>query len=136
VNTLLGGSQFQIFTSAADAGTLTDPVAVDGATTFTSNATTNLLIEGLKAGNYWVVETIAPVGYVASTTPIPVTITVGSTADALLLEIENTQVPAWLLPLTGGGGAGLFAIGGGVLVAIAIGAAFVFTGRRKVLVAA
>jgi fimbrial isopeptide formation D2 family protein len=136
VETLLGGAQFQIFTSAADAGTLTDPVAVGGETVFTSNATTNILVEGLKAGDYWVVETVAPVGYVANTVPIPVTITVGSVADALLLEVENSQVPAWLLPLTGGGGAGMFAIGGGVLIAIAIGAAFVFRARRSRRVAA
>lgn len=136
VDEALAGAQFQIFTSAADAAALTDPVSVDGEATFTSSSTANILVEGLKAGDYWIVETVAPVGYVANTTPIPVTVVVGSTADAVLLEVENSQVPAWLLPLTGGGGAGLFAIGGGVLIAVAIGAALVFRGRRKALVTA
>lgn len=136
VNQRLAGAQFQIFTSAADAGTLANPVSVDGETTFTSTAAQNILIEGLKAGDYWVVETFAPVGYVVNSAPIPVTVSVGSTTDAALLEVENSQVPAWLLPLTGGGGAGLFTIGGGVLIAIAVGAAFVLRGRRKALVAA
>jgi LPXTG-motif cell wall-anchored protein len=90
----------------------------------------------LKAGDYLIVETVAPVGYVANLTPIAVTVAVGAIDAPVLVRVENSQVPAWLLPLTGGGGAGLFAIGGGVLIAMAIGAAFVVRGRRRAPLAA
>jgi fimbrial isopeptide formation D2 family protein/LPXTG-motif cell wall-anchored protein len=132
----LAGAQFQIFTSADDAATRTDPVAVDGETTFTSTSTANIAIDGLNVGDYWIVETVAPTGYVANTTPIPVTIVQGSTDDAVLVEVENTQVPAWLLPLTGGSGASLFGIFGGAAIVLAIGAALVINSRRKVRVTA
>lgn len=131
VDERVAGAEFQIFTSAADAAALTNPVSVAGESTFISNSATNIAIDGLKAGDYWLVETAAPVGYLANTTPIPVTILVGSTADALLLEVENNQVPAWVLPLTGGNGAGLLGLLGGAVIVTAIGAAVVLNERRK-----
>jgi fimbrial isopeptide formation D2 family protein len=127
----LAGAQFQIFTSAADAASLTNPVAINGEDTFTSTSTANIAIDGLAVGDYWVVEIVAPVGYLANTTPIPVTIVLGSTDDAVLLEIENNQVPAWVLPLTGGNGAGIIALLGGAVIVVTIGAALVLNERRK-----
>lgn len=127
----LAGAEFQIFTSAADAAALTNPVAVNGETTFTSSSTANIAIEGLKVGDYFVVETTAPVGYLANTTPIPVTIVLGSTADAVVLDVENNQVPAWVLPLTGGNGAATLGLLGGGVIVLTIGAALVLNERRK-----
>jgi LPXTG-motif cell wall-anchored protein len=46
------------------------------------------------------------------------------------VEFVHVQVPAFLLPLTGGDGALWFSIGGGALLAIAIGAALVAARRR------
>lgn len=131
VDERLSGAQFQIFTSEADASTRTNPVAVDGETTFTSNSAENIAIDGLKVGDYWVVETAAPTGYLANTTPIPVTIVLGSTADPVLLEVENSQVPAWVLPLTGGNGAATLAILGGAVIALTVGAALLLNERRR-----
>jgi fimbrial isopeptide formation D2 family protein len=136
VDEALTGAQFQIFTNATDAAALTNPVTVDGEDTFTTNVDGEIAVPGLKAGDYLIVETVSPVGYVANLTPIAVTVAVGSTDTPVVVRVENSQVPAWLLPLTGGGGAGMFAIGGGVLIAIAIGAAFVFRARRRGLVTA
>jgi fimbrial isopeptide formation D2 family protein len=127
----LAGAQFQIFASAADAAALTNPVEVDGETTFTSGGTANLTIGGLTVGDYWVVETVAPVGFLANTTAIPVTIVLGSTADAVVLEVENSQVPAWVLPLTGGNGAAMLGLLGGAVIVSTIGAALVLNARRK-----
>jgi fimbrial isopeptide formation D2 family protein len=127
----LAGARFQIFTSAADAAALTNPVEVNGETTFTSSSTANIAIGGLTVGDYWVVETVAPVGYLANTTPVPVTIVLGSTDDAVVLEIENDQVPAWILPLTGGDGAATLGLLGGALIVMAMGAALVINERRK-----
>jgi fimbrial isopeptide formation D2 family protein len=127
----LTGAQFQIFTNADDAAALTNPVTVEGEDTFTSNVDGEILVPGLKAGDYLIVETVSPVGYVANLTPIAVTVAIGTIDTPVRVTVENSQVPAWLLPLTGGGGAGLFAIGGGVLIAMAIGAAFVLKGRRR-----
>jgi fimbrial isopeptide formation D2 family protein len=132
----LTGAQFQIFTNADDAAALTNPVTVEGEDTFTSNVDGEILVPGLKAGDYFIVETVAPVGYVANLTPIAATVAVGTIDAPVIVRVANSQVPAWLLPLTGGGGAGLFVIGGGVLIAIAIGAAFVLKGRRKTAVTA
>jgi fimbrial isopeptide formation D2 family protein len=131
VNERLAGAQFQIFTSEDDAAARTNPVTVDGETTFTSTSTENITIDGLAVGDYWVVETTAPTGYLANTTPIPVTIVLGSTADAVLLEVENNQVPAWVLPLTGGDGARILGLLGGAAIVVALGAALVLNERRK-----
>ncbi|PZF02809.1 hypothetical protein DEJ01_09790 [Curtobacterium sp. MCLR17_040] len=51
--------------------------------------------------------------------------------DALVLRVANTQVPVWMLPLTGGGGAALFTAAGTGFLAIAAGAAFLVRRRMK-----
>ncbi|MNW50217.1 Fimbrial subunit type 1 precursor [compost metagenome] len=131
VDEALEGAQFQVFTSEADANAQQNPVTVDGADTFISGADGNILIAGLKAGDYWVVETASPVGFNANTTPIAVTVTEGAVADAVLLEVENTQVPEWMLPLTGSGGTMTFIIVGGLLIAAGTTAALVAHRRQK-----
>jgi fimbrial isopeptide formation D2 family protein/LPXTG-motif cell wall-anchored protein len=127
----LAGADFQIFTSEADAIARNNPVTVNTVSTFTSPADGTITVAGLKVGDYWVVETKAPVGYQADATPHAVTVTVGTVDGAVVLQVENTQVPEWMLPLTGGNGAAMFGVAGGGLVAMAIGAAFVIA-RRKV----
>lgn len=136
VETGLKDAEFQVFTSEADATARTSPVSVDGKTTFVSDASGNLTVDGLFAGvkgtgkDYWVVETKAPVGYTADLTPIKVTVKPGSIADAQIVKVLNTQVPPPILPLTGGDGAVVFGIAGVALVLIAAGAAVVIARRR------
>lgn len=131
VDEALQGAQFQVFTSEADARALTDPVTVDAVTTFTSDANGNILVPGLRVGDYWIVETLAPTGYQANGTPIPVTVVQGPTTAPTLVDVENTQVPAWTLPLTGSNGVILFTVAGLALLVLAAGTALVTASRRK-----
>ncbi|WP_158231541.1 SpaH/EbpB family LPXTG-anchored major pilin [Microbacterium sediminis] len=81
----------------------------------------------LKAGDYTLVETAAPLGYVLDPTPIPVTVVEGATASTQV-TVSNEQVPAFQLPLTGGDGTALF-IAAGVAIAL-LGAGIGLTRRR------
>lgn len=67
-------------------------------------------------GDYHLVETRAPAGFVKLTAPVKVTVA-GSTAVAVG-AIENRQVDVPVLPLTGGIGTLIFTIGGGLLLAV------------------
>lgn len=127
----LNGAQFKVFTTAADAGAATNPVEVNGVSTFTTDATGKVLLGGLRARDYYVVETVAPAGYVLDATPHPVTVVAGSTADPVVLNVENTQVAAWTLPFTGGNGKQLFIAGGVALILLALGSAVVISRRRS-----
>lgn len=83
-------------------------------------------------GTYHLVETRAPAGFVKLTKPVKVTVS-GSAAVAIG-QIENQQAEAPVLPLTGGIGTLVFAIGGGLLLAVT---AFLVirTHRRRLLAA-
>lgn len=93
-------------------------------------------ISGLTPGTYYLVETVPPTGYVLDATPRAVTIVAGQTvrpdagAGSNYTEVENQQVPPWLLPLTGADGTLWFTIGGIALLTVAAGAA-VLVARRK-----
>lgn len=109
--TVLEGATFDIFLASdttTPVGTLT--TGPDG----TASAT-------LKVGDYVLVETEAPTGYLLDSRPIPFPITAGATTDAYQLEVANHEVPAFLLPLTGGAGGAVFLIGGVGLLALAGG---------------
>ena len=138
--TALKGAQFQIFTSEADAIAKSDAVVVDGKATFTSPEDGMIVVPGLKAGvsgtDYWIVETQAPVGYTATAAPTKVTVKTGDIAGAQVVKVHNSQVPAYALPLTGGNGPLMFATGGGALVLVAVGAAFVIARRKAAAVRA
>lgn len=127
---VLGGAQFQVFASEADAASGANAIAVSGSTTFTSDATTGIAsAPGLRAGTYWVVETVAPVGYVLDSEPHEVTLVAGDVDATVELSIGNSPVPAYELPITGGTGQAAFMIGGAGLLAAALG--FALFRRRK-----
>jgi fimbrial isopeptide formation D2 family protein/LPXTG-motif cell wall-anchored protein len=127
----LQGAQFRVFTTATDASNQTNPVSIDGADTFTTDGSGNVLLGGLKSGDYYVVETRAPAGYQPNATPHPVTVVTGPVTNPVVLNVENVQVGLWSLPLTGGAGPLVFIGGGLALVAIAIGAGLVVAKRRR-----
>jgi fimbrial isopeptide formation D2 family protein/LPXTG-motif cell wall-anchored protein len=126
----LQGAQFQVFRTENDATSRTNPVTVNSAATFTTDVDGNVTMDGLRVGDYWIVETQAPTGYQANPAPIRASVVQGSIGDALVVRVANTQVPAWMLPLTGGNGAMLFAASGTALIVIAAGAAILARKHR------
>jgi len=101
-------------------------------TQFTTGENGEVVIPGLIAGSYELVEITAPTGYQVNATPIAFTVTAGSTANAVQVKVANTQVPAFALPITGGDGQMAFMIGGGSLLVVAAGAFLIVAGRRRV----
>jgi len=138
----LPGAQFQVFTSLTDAKAQTNPVAVDGTTTWGPTGTNGqVTISGLRYSNwadgaavnpgdpgyiqYYLVETVAPTGYELQAEPIPFTVT----SDATSVSFQVTDVPTnagFPLPFTGGTGttvlyvAGLIILVGGAVTGVAI----------------
>ena len=139
--TPLAGATFELYVDVdqdgvVDAGEIASAnrVEVAGETDWTSGASGLLDIPALKVGRYFLVETAAPVGYQLDTTPHAVTVTAGtsSTAPAVnYVQIANSQVPAWLLPFTGGNGVVTFTVAGASLMALALGFALLAARRRK-----
>ena len=141
----LAGAKFSLYTTEADAKAGTNAITVSGSdgkyvvdptsknTVFESVASIegenyNLHVNGLKAGDYWLVETEAPAGYNKLTAPIKVTIKKSADADVnnwtiskdgvdekdKIIDIENST--GSLLPSTGGRGAIAFAVIAAILV--------------------
>lgn len=102
----------------------------------------NLKLNGLAAGDYWIVETDAPDGYNGVTAPIKVTVTASADNDVnnwriskndtdepdKVIDIENST--GTILPGTGGMGTILFTVTGVALV-IAVAGSFVVSRRRR-----
>ncbi|WP_026460667.1 SpaH/EbpB family LPXTG-anchored major pilin [Schaalia suimastitidis] len=127
----------------------TQPLTVDGKTTFTTGDDGTVTINGLR-NNDWVdgkeknplsnsdwyclVETKAPTGYELQANPIPFQVlqTNASDVNAFKLGVTVTDVPSnagFRLPLTGANGVIVMTIAGGLLVAG--GGALFFVNRRK-----
>ncbi|WP_019181731.1 SpaH/EbpB family LPXTG-anchored major pilin [Microbacterium yannicii] len=124
----LAGAVFEVYTSETGGTPLA--FAPDSKTAFTTGADGTVTIPGLKTGvTYWLQEKTAPNGYYGIEKRIAVEIT--KTAGAQVEKVvENTKIPAYALPLTGGDGALMFGIGGGALLLVAAGAAIMITRRR------
>lgn len=120
---------FDVRTNASDPNTSVG--------TITTNADNQGMgsISDLPAGNYYLVETVAPEGYQLDTTPIPVTINAVMDSDAQEADlivtlgnaITNTKTPS--LPVTGGEGTVAITATGVVLIAGA--AALIVRARRQ-----
>lgn len=88
------------------------------------------LVEGLKAGEYLLVETEAPAGFEVLVDPIAVTIVAGTVDSPNVYTIDNVQQPPFELPLTGGIGTMGFSIAGLALLALA-GASYLLIRQRR-----
>lgn len=159
----LDGATFRIYRSETDAQENQNPIAVTGGNgSYTVNPVQtgeglsydmlsasadvgtgfNLKLNGLAAGDYWIVETDAPEGYNGVTAPIKVTVTAskdnnvdnwtisqnGTAVSDKVIDIENST--GQILPGTGGMGTILFTVIGVALV-IAVAGSFVVSRRRK-----
>ncbi|MFC8302284.1 SpaH/EbpB family LPXTG-anchored major pilin [Specibacter sp. NPDC057265] len=133
VTKVLSGAEFQLFALDGQGkrigGELHDVTGAAADVTFTTAADGTFTVTGLKAGNYELVETKAPVGYKLDSTPKTVTVTQGTVENAAAYSIANTQVPAFQLPLTGSTGTTLFS-GIGLLLIVAGGSIAVARKRR------
>lgn len=142
----LKDAEFEVFTSQADAKSLSNPVSVDGATTFTSAADGTVAINGLKAQEngqgadltYYIVETKAPAGYGIAAAwsqaqgGTAVTVNPGDASANPVITVTDPQAPAIALPLTGSTGTAIFLGGGLTLAALAaIGAVLIIRRRRR-----
>ena len=141
----LAGAEFQVYTSEDDAKAGNKPVAVSGVSTFTSNASGIVQIDGLRATvngsdtvvDYWLVETKAPAGYtvagdVSKSNPKKFNVKQGKIATTIDITVANPQTPPFMLPLTGGPGTVAFMIVGLGLLSIAGGVALRKRSTRRV----
>lgn len=102
----------------------------------------NLKLNGLAAGDYWLMETKAPDGYSGITAPVKITITKSVDTDVnnwtiskdnqkeddKIIDIENSA--GSILPGTGGMGTILFTVAGVALILV-IAASFVISRRKR-----
>lgn len=155
----LAGATFRLYKTEKDAKDNTNPIAVAGSDgNYTVDKTSqsfdmvsvateiptgmNLKLNGLAAGDYWLVETDAPEGYNGVTAPIKITITKSVDTDVnnwtiskgavveidKIIDIENST--GTILPGTGGMGTILFTVVGVALVLI-VAASFVISRRKR-----
>ncbi|WP_136707104.1 SpaH/EbpB family LPXTG-anchored major pilin [Agromyces sp. H66] len=142
----LTGAVFSVYPTEADALAGTNAIVLGGETEFTVGPDGQVTISSLRYSDfadgvtvapgedgyqtYWLVETVAPDGYELLAQPIEFTVTAATTTIGIDQEIVN--VPSnggFELPLTGGTGTMLFALGGGMLLAGAV--FFALYARRK-----
>lgn len=146
---LLAGATFEVYNAvnpyAADctaAEATGDPVAVNGATSFTSTAVGVISVSGLFVSDsenpvinaaercYVLKETAAPAGYVLPAEPFTgVTVKIGETTPADNADIVNTQQGVPALPLTGANGQIILITAGVAAAAVALG--LVLMKRRR-----
>ena len=154
----LADAKFRLYRTEEDAKDDQNPIAVTGDNgEYTVDPTSknydmvsvgsdinnkmNLKLNGLAAGDYWLVETDAPAGYNKLTAPIKVTITKSGDTDVnnwglskddvpeddKIIDVENSS--GTILPETGGMGTVLFTV---VAVVMILGVAISFIRSRKI----
>lgn len=109
--------------------------------TYTTNASGEIVVDGLWVGNggvltkdYWLLETKAPAGYALPTGDAAwteVTVNAAGENDPTMITINNTQQNGPNLPLTGSTGTTMFMLGGLALLLTAGGVALVASSRRR-----
>ena len=160
-SSFLADATFRLYKTEKDAKDNTNPIAVTGDSgSYTVDPTSqnfdmvsigdgttvsqgvNLKLNGLAAGDYWLVETKAPDGYSGITAPIKITITKSGDTDVnkwtiskddtaeddKIIDIENSA--GTILPGTGGKGTILFTVVGVALILV-VAASFVISRRKR-----
>ncbi|WFR84290.1 SpaH/EbpB family LPXTG-anchored major pilin [Arthrobacter sp. Y-9] len=142
----LAGATFQVYPTQADAQAGTNAITINGVSSWTTDASGNLVISGLRYSNwvngaavnpgdpgyqsYWLVETQAPTGYELLAQPVETTVT-SSDPSVVTVTIDNVPHNAgFQLPFTGGPGTWALT-GGGILLLTGAVLFFVFANRRK-----
>ena len=122
----LAGAEFALYDETAIDQ---DGNLIEGATPvlegIVSGEDGHVVIDGLDAGKYALVETKAPDNYVKSDTPLMLTIEAGIEPNVVNVKFANSKIPH-----TGGMGTTLFTVGGVVLLAAA-GTLFVVSRRKQ-----
>ncbi len=128
---LLAGAEFSVY--AVDPTSQGAQPIITGLTTDDTGKALTVLRAGEDdaAVTYWLVETKAPAGYVVGSKPIEVEVTAGAVADATVATIANAQVPAFMLPRTGGSGTAIFLTAGAATIVVALGTLTLVAGRRR-----
>lgn len=131
-NNLLEGSEWKLTGPGGEVIEIEDCTAEECAGADRNPAAGQFQITGLEWGQYTLVETKAPAGYLLNDKEYEIVIQ-GDIDPAKLLvdlgKIENEQREGLALPLTGGLGTDEFLIGGGVALAAALG--IIAWNRRK-----
>ncbi|WP_441414733.1 SpaH/EbpB family LPXTG-anchored major pilin [Arthrobacter sp. 2MCAF14] len=140
----LAGAVFLVYPTQADALAGTNAISVGGISSWTTDASGNLVISGLRYSDwangkpvgpgqpgyqsYWLVETKAPSGYELLAEPVETAVT-SNDPSAVTVTIGNIKQNAgFQLPLTG---AGTWALTAGGILVLAGAGLFMATGRRK-----
>lgn len=141
----LSGASFSVYANQADAKAGTNPISLNGKTTFTVAADGTLTLSGLRYSDwangaavapgspdyrtYYLVETTAPAGYELLAEPVSFLINSASTAVGIDLQVKNVPSNSgFQLPLTGGVGTGVLYAAGALLV---VGAGLLFVRSRR-----
>ncbi|UNT94168.1 SpaA isopeptide-forming pilin-related protein [Allobaculum sp. Allo2] len=93
-----------------------------------SNAEGYVEFKGLKAGDYKLVETKAPAGYVKSDKSLPIKVNKDTDDDTYYVNVEFANAPE---VHTGGSGTVLFTLGGGALLVIGAATYLISKNVRK-----
>ncbi|MCZ9882116.1 SpaH/EbpB family LPXTG-anchored major pilin [Arthrobacter sp. B2a2-09] len=140
----LAGAVFSVYRSQADAFAGTNAISVADVNSWTTDASGNLVISGLRYSNrangtdvspgqpgyksYWLVETKAPAGYALLAQPVETAVT-SSDPSAVTVTVGNVKQNAgFQLPFAG---AGTWAVPAGGILVLAGASLFMVTGRRK-----
>lgn len=131
----LQGAEFSVYVAGPDGVRPGDDALpiIEGVET---NAAGEIVIDGLKVGTYWLLETAAPAGYVLPEGDDawfgPIVVAAGTdVAATAAIEVPNAQQSVPTLPLTGANGQLLMMLGGIALVLVAGGGALAVRNRSK-----
>ena len=130
-DSLLAGSEWKLTGPNGDVLELEDCTAKGCANADRDPTAGQFRITGLEWGQYTLIETRAPAGYLLSDTEYKIVIQGGTDPAELVIDlgrIENEQRDGLALPLTGGLGSDEFLIGGGLALAAALG---IVTWKRR-----